>query len=485
MTKYTGWKVEIVGDPPRLWFSDGSSVTDVRGGSDLSSRLIVDGQGFLDITDLRVPPNTISIYLNGQEISAGSDELWITIGLGFSGKGLFTAKIGGTSTTGKLKPFPNISIEDITFIRRKIEEKYIPYQNIPDAPGKTVKEIERLGRQFFPFTSHSFELAMCVYDWTTASFVRMVLCKVFEYTGVPPSPLHPLNKSEVANMIWLSNWRSYNPRDKYYMNSFMMRPAHTLDDVKLQLAEVAPALREISDVENRLLSAAVLALPRTSIFSKRRLYSGQLDIYQFGLDRFGTEFLECPLNKGPVTDSMTIPFELVINTYVSPGSIITTKMFWAFTDTVEDALHYSSGILIIANPPHPTSRVWDTVSHITPLSDDSEKTEYIFPPRSRFRVLEVEKTTANGKPLTVINLTPIPDPQDQEQDQNVLSGFESDLGRLSLQQVEALHPTTFEEEVRSNIKDGKLAPPEVEAHIHHKTGGRWCRCAETIKASIP
>ena len=185
----------------------------------------------------------------------------------------------------------------------KIKDKFVPYQNIPDAPGKTCAEIKKLGKQFFPFTPHSFQLAMCVYNWTTASFARMVFLKVFEYTGLKADPDYPLNESEVAKMIWESNWKSYTPKNKDYMNSFLMKPAASLD-VKKQLEVVSKELQKFSVVENRLLSAAISALPRTSVSSKGRLYSGQVDIYQFGLDRFGTEFLECPLNKGPVSESI-------------------------------------------------------------------------------------------------------------------------------------------------------------------------------------
>ena len=224
--------------------------------------------------------------------------------LGRAVEGEFTAKLGKRHVIGRLKPLPTISADDIAFIDKKIKDKFVPYQNIPDAPGKTCAEIKKLGKQFFPFTPHSFQLAMCVYDWTTASFARMVFLKVFEYTGLKADPDYPLNESEVAKMIWESNWKSYTPKNKDYMNSFLMKPAASLDDVKKQLEVVSKELQNFSVVENRLLSAAISALPRTSVSSKGRLYSGQVDIYQFGLDRFGTEFLECPLNKGPVSESI-------------------------------------------------------------------------------------------------------------------------------------------------------------------------------------
>ncbi len=193
---YVGWRLNIIDNTSGagLWFSDGGEVGAVRGGSGLSSRLIVGGQGFLDITDL-ILPNNITIDFNGYNIYGSATELLITIGLRLPGDGTFTATAGGDTVSGSLKPLPEISEDDIVFIDQKIKDKYIPYQNIPDAPGKTDEQIRKLGEQFFPFTSHSFELAMCVYDWTTASFARMVFLKVFEYTGMEPDPFYPLNKS--------------------------------------------------------------------------------------------------------------------------------------------------------------------------------------------------------------------------------------------------------------------------------------------------
>src|SRR5258708_28722060 len=314
---YLGWNVKIVANASKaeLWFSDGRPITEVRGGAGLSSRLIVDSQGFLDLTDL-VLPHSIAINLNGQNIYASLSVLWVTMELGLPGDGRFIATAEGTIIRGSLKPLPTVSAADVSFLDEMIAEKYVPYQDVDEGLGKSEEEIRKLGKQLFPFTPHSFQLAICVYDWTTASFVHMVLTKVFEYTATPQNPF-PLNNSEVAKMIWESNWGSANPQDKAYMYSFMMEPADSLDGVKRQLEKVVSRLRQLSDVQNRLLAAAIAAMPRTSLFSKPRLFSGQVDIYQFGLDRFGVGLLECPLNKSPVAESMTIDLKTVLSTYVS------------------------------------------------------------------------------------------------------------------------------------------------------------------------
>ena len=490
-TTYIGWALKIIDKVGDLWFSDGRDVSAVHGGSGLSSRLIVGGQGFLDITNL-ISPNTITIDFNGLNVYGSATEHVLIVQLSLRPGGKFTARLGKYAAVGSLKPLLIIIEDDIAFINNKINDKYVPFQNIPNAPGKTNAEIRKLGKQFFPFTPYSYELALCMYDWTTASFIYMVLFKVFEYASMQPLLTFPINKFEIANMIWQSNWRTYNPRNKDYMNSFLMKPVNSLANVKNQLESVSKELHKLSDIENRLLSAAISALPRTSVSSKGRLFSGQMDIYQFGLDYFGPEFLECPLNSGPVKDSMTININEVLSTYVSTGQTVTTKMFWAFTDTAQDAIHYANSILLIANPPDARngSWVWEQATYVTPISDNYNKTEYIFPPRSKFKVLSVEKTTVEGKNFIVINLQPLAQNRTQDQlleDQalDAIKLVNLPQGPLSLQEFEeqaALYSPTLEEQAVSKIKDGKaVVLSDVEEVIPHETGGRWCRCVVAIE----
>lgn len=293
-----------------------------------------------------------------------------------------------------------------------IASKHIPYQNIPDAPGKTIEEITALGQRLFPFSPHSFQLAMCVYDWTTASFTRMVFLKIFEYTGVGQAPF-PLDQRSIAQLIWASTWKPYKPSDADFMHSFMMAPAASLQAVETQLAAVAPGLHRFSTAENRLLSAALQSLPRISAPSRPRLYSGQMDIAQLGADRFGVQFLECPRNAGPVGAPLVDPFAGAVASYLAVGRAVTTKMAWSFTGCVGDAMRYSNGLLLVAECPE-DSVVWETAACVTPLSDDPDKVEYTFMPGSRFEVQAVEEVAVplanNGKAaersVTMITLRP-------------------------------------------------------------------------------
>ncbi|KAI1106623.1 hypothetical protein F4804DRAFT_5883 [Jackrogersella minutella] len=213
---------------------------------------------------------------------------------------------------------------------------------------------------------------------------RLVLLKLFEYTGIVPPPF-PSNQNSIASQIWSSNLENYTPRDPAYMNAFMMKSAASLDGVKMRLVNNAEDLHFFSHVENHLLSLALQSLPRTSVFRCPQLYSGQVEIQQLGLDHFGIEFLECRLNNGPPTEDLVISFTNAMSEYVARGETITIKRAWSFTDTVEDALHYSSGVLLVANA-LTDSAVWDRAAYVTPLSDGPMKTEYTFMAGTEFKV---------------------------------------------------------------------------------------------------
>ncbi|EMD36820.1 hypothetical protein CERSUDRAFT_114726 [Gelatoporia subvermispora B] len=479
------WQITAVTNvaASRLWFSDGLPMEQSRGGSDTSCRLIVDNQGFLDITEIDTDDQVV-LDFNGVPIpvtlphGTGST---VNICLTLPGDGSFLAAfvttmlprdVSSGSVSGELKPLPTVSASDVEFFDQMMVQKYIPYQNIPDAPGKTVEELKALGKQLFPFSPHSFQLAMAVYDWTTASFTRLVFMKIFEYTSIPQTPF-PLDQASIAQMIWESDWGSYKPSDPDYMHSFMMTPAATAADVQTQLAAVGTHLHELSAVENRLLAAAWQALPRTPLVATPRLFSGQVDVYQLGLDRFGVEFLQCPLNAGPVGAALVMAFASALEAYVAPGHVVTTKMVWSFTDSCADAMHYENGILLVANPPADDAWVWEAAAHITPLSDDPAKTEYTFAPGTEFLVQSVDQATVGGKQVVVINIQPVP-PAAQKKESALRR--ELNVGPLSVAEVEKLAAEySPEQEQKVDVIPTKDGP---QYRIPHKTRGRRCRCVD-------
>lgn len=62
------WCLHDVDCPFELWFSDGRPVKSCRGGDGVSSRAIVDHLGFLDLTEIHVPPEKIVLDANGSRL---------------------------------------------------------------------------------------------------------------------------------------------------------------------------------------------------------------------------------------------------------------------------------------------------------------------------------------------------------------------------------------------------------------------------------
>lgn len=205
------WSLGDVDCSLKLWFSDGAPVGAVRPRIGVSYRSIVDTLGFLGLTEMPYLTRQPSIITNDELLMVQPDPrdpvkrdrncLLMNLHLRIGNGGGFVLTLNDRldismvvnspstillyayeclapnifpagSVSGKLKPLPSVRAADAAFIDTMIEGRYVPYPKIPDAPGKSMEEIETLGRRLFPFTPFSFQLAMCVYDWTTASFTR-------------------------------------------------------------------------------------------------------------------------------------------------------------------------------------------------------------------------------------------------------------------------------------------------------------------------
>jgi hypothetical protein len=380
--------------------SDGQPISAVRGPAGASFRMIAAGLGFLDFTDTGPQPggpHGSQIVINGQIYwYDGQGALTVTL----NADSTFQVTGDGNNISGSLSPLPMVFDGDAGLLDLMMSLKLVPYQNIPGGPGKTDAEIQALGLQYFPFTPYSYELAMSVYDWTTASFARFVFFKVFAYTYLQEQPL---DLASIANAIWSSDYPPYEPSNVNYMESFLMAPATSDEEVYTQLLNVYQELQAYNDAENRLAAAAFQSLPRTSVLAKPHLFSGQVDISNLGPEHFAPELLQFPGNAGPTTVPLQMPLAQALATFITVGSTISTKMVWSFTDSITDAMHYQNGILLIANPPA-GAVVWHAANYITPLSDSAEKIEYTFAPRTRFLIQDVSTQTIEGKTVTVITL---------------------------------------------------------------------------------
>ncbi|OJJ05866.1 hypothetical protein ASPVEDRAFT_138338 [Aspergillus versicolor CBS 583.65] len=408
------WAISSTHSAFTIWCSDGRPVDEARGSSGESSRIIVDQKGFLDITQLilaGIDANGVKLYHN---VSDGQEESPLALYLVINPDATFTlgveSSIGDMDTVkGTLKPLPQISATDVAYLDSMIATNLIPYAENPDYPGKSHDEIRELGKRLFPFTPHSFQLAMAVYDWTTPSFARMVFWDMFRYSGLVVEGVTPIDYTSLARAIWTSNWGSYTAQNADFMASLLMKPAWSQLEVELQLLNVRQHLKKAVEVEDRLLAAAMQSLPRTSILSKPQLFSGQIDMVHLEMDNFGIEFTESPANNGPIQQHLEDSLQTALSTYLAEGKTVTTKVTWSFTDNLQDALHYSNGIFLVLNPSW-ESRVWETASYVTALSNDPKKIEYTTAPGSRFLIQSVEEASYHGRKLLVLGLQPLSNP---------------------------------------------------------------------------
>ena len=381
-------------------FSDGNPINAVRGPEGASFRLIVNGLGFIDITDMGHQPDGPHYW----QLVINGHIYWYdgqgAIDLIIHSHGDYSVTGDGNSFSGNLISLPVVSDSDVRNFDWMFKNKYIPYQNIPDEPGKSTDELKKLGLQYFPYSPSSFELAMSVYDWTTADFTRVDFMNIFTYTGVKNNPL---DLDSIANSIWSADWPPYTPQNKDYMNSFMMVPAKSLQDVQNQLKDKSQALYTNNISESNIIVAALQGMPRTSCIAKPQLFSGQVAISNLGTELFATYFTEMPANNDPSLPPLQMTLTNALNSFIAIGKTITLKSFMSFTDSFEDAQHYSNGIIIIVSPPDGAIN-WEKCAFITPLSDGPEKIEYLFQPGTEFEVLDIKKVTVDNKKLVELHL---------------------------------------------------------------------------------
>lgn len=343
-----------------------------------------------------------------------------------------------------------------------ISARMVPYPDTEDSQGKSEDEIRALGLQLFPFSPYSFQLAMVLYNWTTASFTRMVLLNMFQYSALKTQHSTCIDQQSVARAIWMSNWASFTAQNTDFMASFMMKPAFSLLEVEMQLLKIRTQLEKAVIIENRVLSAAMQSLPRTSVLSKPYLFSGQLDMSQLTIDNFAISFLECPENEGPLCQPLKGNLEKALSTFLKEGKVVTTKVTWSFSHRIEDAMHYSNGLLLVVNF-SPASMVWETASYITPLSADPEKVEYTFPPGSQFEVQSVAESSVTKHQLLIITLQP-----------KIHTSLPAT--KHSPSDYEEILPSTLTNSDISRLLDMRTCSPKP-AHTPSKTGGRKCKCS--------
>jgi hypothetical protein len=108
----------------QLWFSDGKPINALRGGHGVSSRLIVEGQGFLDLTEIKITEMTMLDANNSVLWPYPTPEYWF---------------FPGNPSNGKTAPWLELAVEiveDCCFIVRLIPNP--TYESRINAAGKVI-----------------------------------------------------------------------------------------------------------------------------------------------------------------------------------------------------------------------------------------------------------------------------------------------------------------------------------------------------------
>lgn len=294
--------------------------------------------------------------------------------------------------SGKLKGVLRPNRADVALVDAMINNRHISYQKVPGSPRETKKVIEVLGRQFFPFTRYSFQLATCVFVWTPASFFGVVSLKVDDATSSNGgSSEMKTEHDEVSRPEWSKNesWL-----EKLMRSVAISDPIEIQEKVKDSDESYTTRVAKQPTLDgpvNRLMSLALGALPRTSFFQHPHLFSGVTGTDKPWLKFFWGESIDESLNSGHNRE-------------------ITTRTAWSFTDNIHDATKPWPETLLIANVSK-CSSVWEHAAYVTPMSHNRTKAEYVFPPGSQFKFCdsgEAGSQDAQPKKMRVVVLEALP-----------------------------------------------------------------------------
>ncbi|MFM2479949.1 hypothetical protein [Celerinatantimonas sp. YJH-8] len=397
-----------ISDQP-LAFSDGLPIYTPRGENGSSCRLFIGRLGFLDLTDLgtlQSGEDSSGILINGKVLyysgAVKASKLTVTI----SAKHTAHIQNERSSVMVALMSYPQINPADIQTIHQMEQGGYIPFRNDPNTyknPAEIRKRLQQLGEQYFPFTDDSYELALSIYDWTTADFFRMDLFHLYCYTAMAETPR---NLSEMADGLASSDWGTYKITNADFMNSFMLPTMEHPDEVMDGLQKVESVLGADLNALARVTMAAKYLLPRISLTVAPMLYSGQVAIQNLGNDAMAAYFMECPCNRGPVGMPISMAIDLALNGFMAPGKVVTLKSFISFTADPSEAEQYSNGLLLVLQP-KPDTYIWgEGITNITPFSDaPTTKNEYTFSPGAQLKIERHENKIINNRELTVIYMT--------------------------------------------------------------------------------
>lgn len=375
------------------YICDGEPLSAIRGKKNANSRLMIDGLGYIDIDAVNQQTEKQQVIeLNGQRYTY-TDRANIQLAINEDGSFLATGQ--GNNVSGKIKRTAEVTPEVLKLFKEMIDKKIVPYQNPPSGEPKSIEELTMLGKQHYPEDPNSFYYAMCLYDWTSPSFIRMDSFNQFAYCKIQGQPL---DLNSMAETIWRCDYPGCTAKDADFMNMFMMKPAASKEDVRQQLAPIASQVQQYALAETTLQINALLNLPKVSTKDYPLLYRGGMAISGNTLMNFAPSLVEFPGNAGPTTEPLLYPLDDALNSMLEPGSIITIKTPWSFSNDLEGAKVWQRGLLFTCKPPQ-SCEEWPAGADITDFSLNPETFEVNFPPNTRFQVESYEWIEIQDKPV--------------------------------------------------------------------------------------
>jgi hypothetical protein len=175
------------------------------------------------------------------------------------------------------------------------------------------------------------------------------------------------------------------------------------EELRAQLARGSAALQARHAAQQRVLTAALTALPRSSVMQVPQLYGAQVEPLHLVPEHFASGFVEFAGNAGPVGAPLAQPLEEALASWLTIGATVTNKMMWRFVSSMPEAMTYQNGILLILTPP-PDSAVWDHAACVTPLSADPHKQEWLIAPGTRFVIRSAGTYPMLGRAVTMLSL---------------------------------------------------------------------------------
>lgn len=389
-------------DLSKAYCCDGQPILGVRRGPEGGHyRIVIGLSGYFDLIDTGHQaggPHYWTLDIQGQTFwYDGDGQVELTVLAG----GQLQVQGGGNDFTVALSAVPPLTPLVLQEFESMLTSLLLPYQNPPTGTPKSKAEIQTLANRWFPGNPNGFAMAMVLYDWTSADFLRMVLMHQLQYTGDAELAI---DLGSMAKAIWRSRYPGYTAKDANFMNQFMMRPAESEAAVLQQLQGVWQKLYPLVNSVMTVQIHGLLNLPRLRVADYPQLYRGGMAASGFTTDNFAPSMFEFGGNTGASHMPLVYPLDLALEGMLSVGSVITTKAPWSFSNDLAGAKVWQEGLLFTCNPPEGAT-YWPSGADITSFSLDPSTFEVNVPPVTRYRIESYEWIEIDNKPVCHFTVT--------------------------------------------------------------------------------